>query len=141
MAGSCPALAIPPVTGSNFRKGDVMNVQQRIVDCLFKGASWRQIKISQYPDDRRNVQAEDMLTRLGREVGALEPTDPGVLAVDQASGSAGVLWREFIQEKIRSIGFRWFPRNAAVFMADLARDIRRDVREVPVEGPNDNPFL
>jgi hypothetical protein len=80
---------------------------------LSSTAEWRRAKSIEYPDDRRYVEAAEMLDRLARTV---KQVDPATLAAyaelfDDLNDS------ERKSELFREIGFHWWPQTATDFVS------------------------
>jgi hypothetical protein len=76
-------------------------------------AEWRRQKAAEYPDDKRNLEAADLLERLAETVDQVEP------ALLQAYVE---LWEdapeaEALSDMLREIGFYTAPKTATEFVA------------------------
>jgi hypothetical protein len=87
-------------------------------------AEWRRQKADEYPDDRRNIDAAELLERLAREVRNLEGrNDLRVCRVEkffeEVGPDSGVRFLEVQSEYHRQIGFWKFPSSGGEYLDDL----------------------
>jgi hypothetical protein len=76
-------------------------------------AEWRRARSIEYPDDRRNVEAAEILDRLARTV---KQVDPAMLAA-YAALFDDLQDSERKSELLRQIGFHWWPETATEFVS------------------------
>lgn len=115
-------------------------MQQDLIKTLYSTARWRQTKIDQFPHDRRNVEAESLLTKLARDLAAMPPDDPLLLELEQLCTPDTT---KIIADKIRQCGFRGHYRDAHELLTALVRASAADSAAQPaaVVGDDVNPFL
>src|SRR5690242_11972188 len=85
-------------------------------------AAWRREKAGEYPDDKRNLEAAELLDQLA---GMVEAVPNDVLHVYQAlcnDEPEGVVFEELMQ--LKHVGFTYHPKSAEEFLRDLIRDLR-----------------
>lgn len=80
---------------------------------LSSTAEWRRAESIQYPHDRRNVEAAEILDRLARTVKQVDPT---ILAA-YAELLNDLKDSEQKSELLREIGFHWWPQTATEFVS------------------------
>jgi hypothetical protein len=95
-----------------------------IAEDLQNNAAWRRDKAAEYPDDRRNVIAAEILERLMEEAGQLGDNNIQLLKLAGLSadldGNRGLEnLVDDISEYHRDIGFSRFPESIHVYLDDL----------------------
>jgi len=90
-------------------------------------AEWRREKASEYPDDKRNLQAAELFDKLAATVADISPQVMNAyrdhfLGRNRHDPLRAV---EVEQEHLRGVGFHARPQNAEEFLRDLIEDIRK----------------
>ena len=76
-------------------------------------AEWRRQKASEYPDDKRNIDAAECFNRLAATAADVSPE------LTQAYEELGddCAAAELHAELLNQVGFHWLPDNASEFVA------------------------
>jgi hypothetical protein len=92
---------------------------------VLSSAEWRREVAARHPDDARNMEAADMLDRIGAELEALEgtPLHQKLAGLYERSGDDCVGLVEVQSEMIKSVGFHSWPTSAIEFLTDLVERI------------------
>jgi len=91
---------------------------------LSSTAEWRRARSIQYPDDRRNIEAAEILDRLARTV---KQVDPAKLAA-YAALLEDLQASERKSELLHEIGFHWWPQTATEFVSRFISERPGDSR-------------
>jgi hypothetical protein len=95
-------------------------------------AQWRRDKAKEYPQDRRNAVAAEILDELATSVDVVE--DKVLCAYGELFFDGDIREAEELSEQLRQIGFYTAPSTAAEFVHGFIRDdLTRDVSDVPSE--------
>ncbi len=89
-------------------------------------AEWRRQKAEDYPEDRRNIDAADFLSRLAKEVEQLERRNDSLLDRFEQSwrrldDDDGLNFVEKLNNYHRRIGFWEFPSSGENYLEELIR--------------------
>lgn len=88
-------------------------------------ARWRREKAVEYPDDRRNFEAAELLERLANWASAVPA---GMLTdLELYSETDGFRFSEVWSESLRAVGFRAMPDTAEEFVEDVLHELRREI--------------
>ena len=85
-------------------------------------ADWRREKAAEYPDDKRNLEAAEILDQLAHSVNDC-PAEV-IEAALELCVNGGEDWSEMR----RQVGFSYFPETAEEFCKDFIRSRMRDER-------------
>src|SRR5580700_7983784 len=96
-----------------------MSLNDNLREDFERQAEWRREKVKEYPDDKRNLEAIEILERLA---GTADDCPHEVIAVsgeffeeDGGSLQASEKWSEMM----RQIGFDWEPKDAEAFCREF----------------------
>ena len=100
-------------------------VKDWFVDTLDSTAEWRQLKASEHPDDKRNVDAYVLYIVLRDSVASIPDTliRSYVGVRDRLDPCRAV---EIESEAFRAVGFYSAPKSATAFLETLAAELRRE---------------
>jgi hypothetical protein len=87
-------------------------------------AAWRERTAAEYPDDPRNLRAAEILFRLAPEVAALNGS-PLHCRIETFIPDNCEEVTLVVTEKLRRIGFSYWPSNAEQFLSDIVRDLQQ----------------
>ena len=91
-------------------------------------AEWRRRKADEFPDDERNVKAAELLEMLAEQATFLEenPLHRRIMGLYETKDS--IRFGETVSAHLRSVGFWYFPDNAAAFFQYLIEALE-DLKE------------
>ena len=96
-----------------------------LVETLESQAEWRRQKALEYPEDRRNIDAAELLEKLAEEASKLDQNDPLLERLESRLNRLGAkndgyyLFSEGQSEYHRQIGFSRFPSTVRQYLKDL----------------------
>lgn len=108
---------------------DLEGARSDVVELLEGNAQWRERKAAQYRDDERNLDAAEESRRLAAALAELPPEAFEAYAEAEArlwgeeeddEQELRVMdWNEAQSALLRSLGFQWFPHDAAEVLEAL----------------------